>query len=343
MILDIKGFALPVVVAILSSSVLFVLRGVAFGLLRKRSEKTGAKTGDIINVAFKAPSLYWCVAIGLYSGVATSELPARYVFYFTKIIHVIVILSITFACANLSGNVFKSYVQKSNLPIPPTGLAYGIVKGIIYTVGILIVLGALGIAIAPLITALGIGGLAVALALKDSLENLFAGIHILMERSVRIGDLIRLETGQEGHIEDITWRTTRIRMLTNNMVIIPNSKLTQSIVTNYYLPDKTIFIGVPVSVSYESDIEKVERLITEEAGKAVGEAAGLLSEPGPSVKLTSGYKEGALEFTVGCRIREYADQDSVQDELRRRILKRLREEGIAVPLPARLVYLKKDA
>ncbi len=339
---DIKRFVLPVVVALVSSFVLFVLRSFSFGLLRRWSEKSEEKIGAIVIDTFRTPSFYLCIAIGLHSGLSTSELPARYVFYLTKVIHVVVIFSITYACANLSGDIFRNYIQKSNLPIPPTGLAYGIVKGAVFAVGFLIILGALGIAIAPLLTALGVGGLAVALALKDSLENLFAGIHILMERSVRIGDLIRLETGQEGRVEDITWRTTRIRVLSNNMVIIPNSKLAQSIVTNYYLPDKTIFIGIAVAVGYESDVEKAEKAIAEEARKAVGEVAGLLGEPEPSVTMTSGYKEGAIEFTVGCNVSEYTEQYSVQDELRRRILKRLRDEGIAVPLPARAVYIKKD-
>ena len=94
-------------------------------------------------------------------------------------------------------------------------------------------LNAVGVSITPIITALGVGGLAMALALQDTLSNLFAGIHILAEHTIRIGDFIRLETGQEGYVEDISWRTTRIRMLPNNMVIVPNSKLAQSVVVNY--------------------------------------------------------------------------------------------------------------
>jgi small-conductance mechanosensitive channel len=104
-------------------------------------------------------------------------------------VYVIVLLSVTIAAANLSGRIFKIYIQQSNLPLPTTGLAYGLLKGIILALGLLMILGVLGISIAPLITALGIGGLAVALALQDTLTNLFAGIHILIEESIRVGDL----------------------------------------------------------------------------------------------------------------------------------------------------------
>ncbi|MCC6347545.1 MAG: mechanosensitive ion channel, partial [Nitrospirales bacterium] len=148
-----------------------------------------------------------------------------------------VLFSFTIAAANFAGMIFKSYIRKSSFPLSTTGLAYGVLKGTTLLLGLLIILSFLGISIAPLITALGIGGLAVALALKDTLSNLFAGLHILMERSLRIGDFVRLDAGQEGYIEDITWRTTRIRTLANNMVVIPNDKLAQSVVTNYCLPD----------------------------------------------------------------------------------------------------------
>ncbi len=338
-----SGMLIPSIIAVSSAAVLFILRSIAFRFLHKWTMEAETRTGDVIASAFRVPSVYWCIAIGLYSGLTVSELPPKYVFYLSRVIHVIIVLSITFATANLSGNILSSYIQKSNLPLPPTGLVYGVLKGTILVVGVLVILGMLGISITPLITALGIGGLAVALALKDSLENLFAGIHLLIERSMRIGDLIRLESGQEGYIEDITWRTTRIRMLPNNMVIIPNSKLTQSIVTNYYLPDKTISLAVPVLVAHDADIEKAERVLTDVARKAAGEVDGLLSGPEPSVVLAPGLREGALEFTLNCQVREYLAQGPVQHELRKRILKRFREEGIEAPIPGRVVYLKKES
>ena len=339
---NLKSIFIPSVIALLSIATLFIFRNITFRILNKWARSTETDIDDIIIKSFKIPSIYWGIAIGLYIGLAVSELPEKYVFYLSKTIHVIVILSITMATANLSGRIFTSYIQRSKLPIPTTGLAYGILKGIILVLGLLIALSVIGISITPFLTALGVGGLAVALALQDTLSNLFAGIHILVEKSVRVGDFIKLETGQEGYVEDITWRTTRIRMLPNNMVIIPNSKLSQSIVTNYYLPEKRMSLLIPIGVSYSSDPEKIEKILVEEAKKAVGQIPGLLGDPEPFVRFIPGFGESSLDFTLICQVREFVDQYLAQHELRKRIFKRFNEEGIEIPFPHRTVYLREE-
>jgi len=340
--IDFNRVFMPAIVAFLSSFALFVVRGIAFKVIHKWAERTETKIDDIIIKSFKTPSIYWCLAIGLYIGVEVSDLPKRYIFYLSKAIHMIVIFSITIAAANLTGKIFRNYIQKLDLPIPTTGLAYGILKGTILVVGFLIILSFLGVSITPLITALGVGGLAVALALQDTLANLFAGIHILVEKSIRVGDFIKLETGQEGYVEDITWRTTRVRMLPNNTVIIPNSKLSQSVVTNYYLPEKRMSLLIPIGVSYSSDPERVERILIEETKKAVGEIPGLLGDPEPFVRFIPGFGDSSLNFTLICQVQEFVDQYLAQHELRKRIFKRFKEEGIEIPFPHRTVYLREE-
>lgn len=342
MTVTIEKLFVPAVLVIATTAVLFIVRSVAFRLLHVWAEKTETEIDDIVIKSVKVPSVYWMLALGLYAGLLLSELPEKYVFFFSKAIHVILIVSITFATANLSGKIFRNYIQKSNLPVPTTGLAYGLLKSSILIIGFLIMLGILGISITPILTALGVGGLAVALALQDTLANLFAGIHILMEKSIRVGDFVKLETGQEGYVEDITWRTTRVRMLPNNVVVIPNSKLSQSVVTNYYLPEKRMSLWIPVGVSYSSDPEKVEQILVEEAKNAVGEVPGLLGNPEPFVRFIPGYGESSLDFTLICQVGEFVDQFPVQHELRKRIFRRFKAEGIEIPFPHRTVYLKKE-
>jgi len=339
---DINKVLIPSVVAFFSMVILFTVRAIAFRIIHKWAERTETKIDDIIINSFKIPSLYWCIAIGLYIGIAVSDLNEKYVFYISRAIHVIIIFSVTIAAATLSGKIFRNYVQRSNLPIPTTGLAHGMLKGTIIIIGLLIILSVLGISITPLITALGVGGLAVALALQDTLANLFAGIHILVEKSIRVGDFIKLESGQEGYVDDITWRTTRIRMLPNNMVVIPNSKLSQSIVTNYYLPEKRMSLLIPIGVSYSSDPEKIEKILVEEAKKAVGQVQGLLGDPEPFVRFIPGFGESSLDFTLICQVQEFVDQYLAQHELRKRIFKRFKEEGIEIPFPHRTVYLREE-
>ena len=340
--LRIELLVLPGAIALAALTVLFLIRSVAFRILHRWSENTETRLDDIIIRSFKVPSIYWCVAIALQIGIFFSDLPDKHVTYLTRTIHIIIIFSITIASATLSGKIFKNYIQQSNLPLPTTGLAYGIVKGTILVIGFLIILSVLGISITPIITALGVGGLAVALALQDTLANLFAGIHILVEKSLRVGDFIKLESGQEGYVADITWRTTRIRMLPNNMVVIPNSKLSQSVVTNYYLPEKRMSVLIPVGVSYSCDPEHVERVLLEEAKGAVGTIPGLLGDPEPFVRFIPGFGDSSLDFTLICQVNEFTDQYLAQHELRKRIFKRFKKEGIEIPFPHRTVYLREE-
>lgn len=338
---ELKRILVPALTALVAVLALGIVRNLAFRFLHRWAARTETRMDDILIGALRLPSAYWIIAIGISVGVQASDLPDRHVFYFGKTIQVLVILSVTVAAAKLAGEIFRSYIQKAGLPIPATGLANGIIKGSLLLVGFLITLSVIGISVTPILTALGVGGLAVALALQDTLSNLFAGIHILMEKPIRVGDFIRLESGQEGYVEDITWRTTRVRVLPNNMVVIPNSKIAQSTLTNYHLPEKRMSLLVPVSVSYASDPDKVEEALVEETTRAVGEIPGLLGNPAPFVRFIPGFGESSLDFTLICQVGEFVDQYLVQHELRKRIFRRFQREGIEIPFPHRTVYLKE--
>ncbi len=337
-----QRFGTPLIIAAGSSVILLIVRFVVLKFLKHWSARTSTKIDNIIVSSISTPSLYWCVAISLSIGLAMTDISPQYIRYINLAIDSLIVLSITIATANLAGKLFTNYVQASNLPIPPTGLMHGVIKGVVIIIGCLIILNMLGISITPLITALGVGGLAVALALQDTLANLFAGIHILLEKSIRIGDFVKLESGQEGYVEDITWRTTRVRMLPNNMVIVPNSALAKSIVTNYYLPEKRLSLLIPVSVSYECDPAAIEQVLLDEAKRCVGEVPGLLGDPGPVVRFMPGFGESSLDFTLICQIGEFVDQYLAQHELRKRIFARFRAEGIEIPFPQRTIHVSEE-
>ena len=325
------------------AGVAFVLRRLLFRSLRAWAQRTATRLDDLLLEAIRIPSLYWIVVLALYVALGSSDLPERYLTYAFKALEVLLIVSVTLVAANLAARAFAYSIERLEITVPITGLSTTIIKTAVITVGALILLNNLGISITPLLTALGVGGLAVALGLQDTLANLFAGIHILLERPVRVGDFIRLETGQEGYVVDIGWRTTRIRMLPNNMVIIPNSKLVQSIVTNYYLPEKRMSLLIPISVSYDADPEHVERVLIEEATRAAGDIPGLLADPPPFVRFIPGFGDFSLDFTLICQVQEFVDQYLAQHELRKRIFKRFKAEGIEIPFPIRTVYLRPSA
>jgi small-conductance mechanosensitive channel len=320
-------------------AVLLISRKVLFGALRRVARKTSPGE-EFIVTSLQGPSTLLIVALALYLGLRLADIPQEYAGYAVKGIHLFIILTVTMALANISGRALAFFLTKVELPISVTSLINTVIKAMVYAIGILIMLNFIGISIAPIITALGVGGLAMALALQDTLSNLFAGIHILAEHTVRVGDLIRLETGQEGSVVDIGWRTTRIRTPQNNMVIVPNSKLSQSVVTNYYLPERPFILQMPIGVSYDADPDVVERVLLDEAHKAASDVTGLLGDPQPSVVFVPGFGASSLEFTLVCRVRDYTDQQSVKHELHKRILKRFRKEGIDIPFPTRTVYVK---
>lgn len=322
-------------------TLLLLARKLAFSSFTRWARKTDTKADDIVLDAVRHPSVFWAVAIALYFTIATSELPARYVEYGLKALYVIIILSVTLASANIFSKLAQGAIEKSAVSVPVTGLSMAVVKAVIFAMGFLIVLGSLGISITPILTALGVGGLAVALALQDTLSNLFAGVHILVERSVKVGDYVKVSSGEEGFVSDIGWRTTRIRQLGDNIIIIPNNKLSQSVITNFSMPGERMALPIKVGVSYSSDIDRVERVLLEEAQKAVGEVKGLLPEPLPAVRLVPGFTESSIELTLVVQVDGYAAQFDVQHELRKRIFKRFKSEGIEFPFPSRTVYLKQ--
>ncbi|HYY72945.1 MAG TPA: mechanosensitive ion channel family protein [Candidatus Bathyarchaeia archaeon] len=210
-------------------------------------------------------------------------------------------------------------------------------------IGTMFVLDNLGISLTAVWTTLGVGSVAIALALQDTLSNFFAGVYIRLDSPVRLGDYIKLDGGYEGFVAQIGWRSTRIRTLPNNIVVVPNAKLATAVITNYSLPETQMSLLVPISVSYDSDPEKVERILIEEASKAARDVEGLLTEPAPFVRFIPGFGESSLGFTLICRVSTYVDQYLAQHELRKRILARFRKERVQIPYPQRDVHVIAEA
>ena len=172
-----------------------------------------------------------------------------------------------------------------------------ITRVVVLAMGFLVVLQTLGISIAPLLTALGVGGLAVALALQDTLANLFAGVHILASKTIQPGDYIRLSSGEEGYVVDINWRNTTVRQLSNNLVIIPNAQLAGTNMTNFNRPEQQMTLLVQVGVGYDSDLDHVERVTTEVVAEVMTEIAGAVPDHEPAVRFHT-FGDSRISFTV---------------------------------------------
>ncbi len=319
----------------------FLVRRLLFRALNRWAARTSSKVDLVLMQSLGGPILIWSFILGVYYATEWLELPARSTQLIERTLLILVIISLTMMAAGLAGDLVRHFGERAQGSRPVTTLTQTLVQLFVVLIGSLILLYHFGVSITPILTAFGVGGLAVALALQDTLSNLFSGFYISIAGQVRLGDYIKLNTGEEGYVTDISWRSTTIRGLSNNMIIIPNSKLAQAVVTNYYLPEKRVCFGLPVSVSYSADPDLVERVLLEEASNAAGSVPGLLAEPAPSVQLIPGFGDSAMNFTLGYSVAEFVDQYRVQHELRKRILKRFRAEGIEMPYPTRTVYVRE--
>ncbi len=205
---------------------------------------------------------------------------------------------------------------------------------VISLLGFLFALDYLGISITPLLTALGVGGLAVALAFQDTLANLFAGMNILLARRLKLGDYIRLSSGEEGEVCDITWRNMTLRSPEDNMVVVPNSKLAAAIYTNTHLPSSEMGLFLPVTVAFDSDLALVERVTLEVAREVLAGPERAIDGFEPAVRFNA-FTDIGVRFSVGLRVREYPAQYRVRHEFLRRLHERFRAEGIKLAVASR--------
>lgn len=218
------------------------------------------------------------------------------------------------------------------------GIVQVLIRFTVLSFGLLILLDALGISITPFIASLGMGSLAVALGLQETLANFFSGLYILADKPVRVGDFVRLESGEEGYVTEIGWRNTRIRMLPDIVVIVPNNKMISSTIRNYYLPQKELAVIVPVGVHYNSDLEKVERVTLEAAREIQKKVQGAVPNFEPLVRYHT-FGESSIDFSVVLRAREFTDQFVLKHEFMKALHARYQKEGIVIPFPMRTVEL----
>lgn len=330
----------PAVVFAITLAIAWLVRRILFGSLRAWNKRTHSRGGIIMAEALRGPTIIWMFILAAHLAIQSSELPAAVVdVWGPNLSMALWAISLTFMFMRVAGDLVRHYGSQIPGALPVTTLTQTLAQLAVLILGIVLTLGAFGLKVTPILTALGVGGLAVALALQDTLSNLFSGFYIAVAGQIRVGDYIKLNSGEEGYVTDITWRSTAIRALANNMVIIPNSKLSQAIVTNYYLPEKRMSTSLQVGVAYGSDLDRIEAILLDIATRGAQEIPGMVAEPAPSVTFDPGFGDSSLGFTLGFQVAEFANQFGVRHQLRKRIYQRFQQEGIDMPFPTRTVYL----
>lgn len=338
-------------VAVVITLVLFLIIAKIVNFIIKRSilhvtAKTKTVLDDLILGAVTKPIFLGIFLVGIHTSTGILSALAAYaneiVFAFTIIyaafigwFAVRIINAIITWYAQEMAEKTKTKADEQFLPIFKK-VAYGVVGILI----ILWLLGQLGVEITTLIAAMGIGGLAVALAMQDTLSEFFAGAHIILDRPIKIGDYIELDSGDKGTVVDIGWRSTKIVNYKKNLVVIPNSKLANSKIVNYYAPGHEVGFTVDGGVGYGEDLAKVEKVALEEAEKVL-KKLGVGPKDFKPVMRFQEFGDSNIDFKIIFRVKKYGDQFLVKHEFIKALKKRFDKEKIEIAWPVRKVYLHK--
>ncbi len=310
-------------------------------ILKVITKRTTWELDKVFNKAFRRVFILLFTLAGIYEAIRNVD-PGEHVLKISEeTLMVVMILCITAVISQITVALISTYATKSKGAIPFTSIMENVTRIVIFGIGALVAFDSLGISITPILTALGVGGVAVALALQSTLSNLFSGVFILASGQMKPGHFIKLDSGEEGYVVDMTWRSTLIRTLSNNMIEVPNSKLASSVITNFDLPEEEMTIPVSVGVGYDSDLEKVEKVTLEVARQTMAETPGGVSAFEPVVRFQS-FGDSSINLICYLRVREFESRNFLQHEFIKKLFERYQKEGISIPFPIRTVYLKKE-
>lgn len=318
-----------------------LLERLLVGRLKVIAERTSWEGDDIVIEAIQGLVKWFGALIGLHLALFHWGVSAGVASWLQKGTVVVAVLVATVFAARVAVGFVKLSTRTVEGVVPSMTIFHSLTRVVVFALGGLIALQSVGISIAPILTALGVGGLATALALQPTLANLFSGIQILASRTINPGDFVKLDSAEEGFVVDINWRTTTIRSPTNNLVLVPNSRVANAVVTNHHYPDREIAVGVGWTVPFGTDLAKVEAIVAEAGLQVQLSVEGAVPGHVPAARFTN-FSEAGVAFNVGLRAREYGDQFLLKHEFIKLLDQRFRAEGIELPYPHR-VMLQKDS
>jgi len=323
-------------------------------LTQKLAGRVKASESEIVEIFFRAlrgVPIYLSIVIGLYWSVTTSNLPAGLEKIFSYILFAMIVFSITRVCERTLSGFIRMKFSGSN-DMTQSTLLDTIFRVAIYASGALIILDYFDISIAPIMAAMGVGGMAVAFGVRETLENIFSGLQIIVSKQIRVNDYIKLSTGDEGKVIDINWRFISVMPATEaNVVVIPNKVIAGSVTTNFSQPRDDIIVVVPIGVSYDSDLDLVERVTVEVARELqikidgyqpkIDENGNDVNKLAPVVRYQA-FNDSSIDFNAVLHVQTFTNQYILKHEFIKAITQRYREEGINIPFPIRTLDLPDD-
>jgi len=325
---------------IIAFIVYLIIKYVLFAI----AKKTKTKFDDAVVELVKKPVLLLVVLYGLIVSIIRFGINIGYqasLFQIYYIVVVIVSIYIVYRVFNelLDEITIKKGGEKTNFDtvLKPVLKKVGIV--VIVVGGLIFGLNAIGIEITALLAGAGVMGLVLAFAAQDTLSNYFSGMHLLLDRPFRIGDIIILESGEYCRVESVGMRSTKLYSLfEHELIVLPNNTVANQKIVNIVQPDTKIRNKIEVSVAYGSDIDKVKKILHE----VTMNHPDTIHDEGfePLVRFTE-FGDSGLKFIIIFWVNEVMNQWKAMSDIRSEIDARFRKEDITVPFPQRTVWIKE--
>ena len=334
----IYSFSILISFFILSKLIVWVSEGLILTL----TKKTKTEVDDLIVRKTNRPLSLIFLLLGFRFGLLPLEIKDNILSMAQHTISSLITIIGTYIVIVISEIIIKDWGRKAaehtksrfdDELVPIAGKASRVVVSLI---GLLLILHLWGLQIGPLLTSLGIASIAIAFALQTTLGNIFGGMSIILDKSVKVGDKIKLDDQTLGTVMDVGLRSTKIKTLDNELVTVPNGKLAESKILNYQKPDPTVRISVPFGVEYGTSASKVRKTVID----AIKKMPKVLKEPEPEVHFME-MADSALVFHALFYVANFDDKINVRSEAVEEIYNALNKSKIVIPFPARTVYLKK--
>ncbi len=318
-----------------------IIRYVLTHWASKIASFTESDLDDRILEAVRTPVYYIVILVGLYAAIArlplnktTRDIADGIVFILGVFISISIALRVVDATIEWYATEIASKTE-STVDDQLIPLVEKVVNIFIFVMGLITILKHFGYDVVSLLTALGVGSLAIGLAAKETLTNMISGFTIMLDRPFMIGERIELANGQTGDVIDIGLRSTKIITPDQNTLVVPNTELVNTKLVNLSSPSPKIKNKMTVGVAYNSDMNRVK-----ETMKACAlSVSSVVKDPGPDVFITK-FGDFAVEMMMVYGIERFSDKVPSQDAISMQILKRFQEEGIEIPYPTRVVYSK---
>jgi small-conductance mechanosensitive channel len=334
--------ALYVSLGVLAGWIVDRLVARALGRTMKQAlTRRGIEAPDNIPRAIRGTFVWIGLFAGVYFGARLLPLSASVRDIMNGVLFVGMVLVVTNAAIHLSIAALRIYLAARGRMMPSSSVLEAIIYVVYYGVGLLVVLDHFGVSIAPLLAAAGVTGIVLGLALQETLSSLIAGVQIVAAGQMKVGDYIQLDTGEEGRITDVNWRNTVVETVVGNEVVVPNSRLATTVVTNFEMPETEFNVNVEVGVSYGSDLERVEEVTLDVAQQALADVDGTVEGFEPFIRY-QGFGDSSIGLRVVMRVREYEARYVLVHEFVKRLHARYERDGIEIPFPQRTVHMESE-